>query len=137
MGVVGTMVALEVKMRQVNERSKCPYCSGSGQLTCARCYGQQTVSYRTADGQVSACVGGVGGVQAGRRAGPLTARHGPTTQPPTDTNQQIEQHPCPSCMGAGTVTCINCKGDGLAIPVMLDKKVSRDPETRLEEYGMG
>ena len=57
-GVVGTMVALEVKMRQVNERSKCPYCSGSGQLTCARCYGQQTVSYRTADGQVSACVGG-------------------------------------------------------------------------------
>lgn len=54
MGVVGTMVALEVKMRRVNERSKCPYCSGSGQLTCARCYGQQTVSYRTADGQVPA-----------------------------------------------------------------------------------
>jgi hypothetical protein len=61
-GVVGTMVALEVKMRQVNERSKCPYCSGSGQLTCARCYGQQTVSYRTADGQV----GRVGRERKGR-----------------------------------------------------------------------
>ncbi len=29
-GVMGTIMALEVKMRQVNERSKCPYCSGSG-----------------------------------------------------------------------------------------------------------
>jgi hypothetical protein len=44
---------------------------------------------------------------------------------------------CPRCMGSGSLKCINCKGDGLALPVMLNKKVSRDPETRLEEYGMG
>jgi len=30
----------------VNERSKCPYCSGSGQLTCARCYGLQKIKLR-------------------------------------------------------------------------------------------
>lgn len=45
-GVMGTIMALEVKMRQVNERSKCPYCSGSGQLTCARCCGLQSISIR-------------------------------------------------------------------------------------------
>lgn len=29
---------------------------------------------------------------------------------------QIEQHPCPSCIGAGTVTCINCKGTYVCAP---------------------
>ena len=101
-----------------NECSKCPYCSvrvwervwrfyckmlsflslslssthpptySYRQLTCARCYGQQTIAYKTPSGGV-------------------------------------EEHPCPSCLGVGTVVCINCKGDGLAIPVMLDKKVGR------------
>jgi DnaJ-class molecular chaperone len=50
---------------------------------------------------------------------------------------QVEERDCPTCYGSGFITCINCKGDGLAIPVMLNKRTSRDPETRLEEYGLG
>lgn len=50
---------------------------------------------------------------------------------------QVEEKDCPTCQGSGYITCINCKGDGLAIPVMLNKKLSRDPETRLEALGLG
>ena len=44
---------------------------------------------------------------------------------------------CPRCNGRGTVVCVNCKGDGRALPTILDAKVSRDPETEMEEVGMG
>lgn len=47
----------------------------------------------------------------------------------------MEEEACPSCFGVGTIVCINCKGDGLAIPVMLDKKVSRDPVSEGREGG--
>jgi DnaJ-class molecular chaperone len=42
-GVLGTLAALELKKKEVKERSQCPYCSGSGQLTCATCLGGGTV----------------------------------------------------------------------------------------------
>lgn len=47
----------------------------------------------------------------------------------------MEEEACPSCFGVGTIVCINCKGDGLAIPTMLDKKVSRDPVREWGEEG--
>ena len=44
---------------------------------------------------------------------------------------------CPLCSGKGETTCINCKGDGRLVPLMLDRRASRDPEDELEEIGMG
>jgi hypothetical protein len=42
------------------------------------------------------------------------------------------------CNSAKTyITCINCKGDGRTVPIFLNKQTSRDPESELEEIGMG
>lgn len=51
--------------------------------------------------------------------------------------QQVQEQDCPNCEGTGAVTCLNCRGDGLALPVILNKRVSRDPESRLEALGLG
>ena len=40
------------------------------------------------------------------------------------------------CGGRTVHTCENCKGRGRFIPTMLDARVSRDPETELEEIGL-
>ena len=44
--------------------------------------------------------------------------------------------PCRLCGGRTVHTCENCKGRGRFIPTMLDARVSRDPETELEEIGL-
>eukprot|EP00622_Pseudochattonella_farcimen_P002598 FR737563.1.p1 GENE.FR737563.1~~FR737563.1.p1 ORF type:complete len:156 (-),score=13.72 FR737563.1:136-603(-) len=43
---------------------------------------------------------------------------------------------CDKCRGSGFVTCINCKGDGRAVPLMLNTFQSRDPESEMEDLGM-
>jgi DnaJ-class molecular chaperone len=49
-GVVGTLVALEFKKMEVRERAQCPYCIGTGQLTCATCLGCGVVTSTREDG---------------------------------------------------------------------------------------
>ena len=44
--------------------------------------------------------------------------------------------PCRLCGGRTVHTCENCKGRGRFIPTLLDARVSRDPETELEELGL-
>jgi len=44
--------------------------------------------------------------------------------------------PCHVCEGRGVHTCENCKGRGRAVPLMLDARISRDPENELEEVGV-
>lgn len=36
-GVMGTIIALEVRRQRVKERKQCPYCRGTGKLPCATC----------------------------------------------------------------------------------------------------
>ena len=43
---------------------------------------------------------------------------------------------CPACEGRKVHTCENCKGRGRFIPMMLDSRISRDPESELEEVGL-
>lgn len=43
---------------------------------------------------------------------------------------------CKECSGSGRITCVNCKGDGRNTPAMLDRTVSRDPESDLEDLGI-
>eukprot|EP00612_Vaucheria_litorea_P000718 CAMPEP_0171453938 /NCGR_PEP_ID=MMETSP0945-20130129/1433_1 /TAXON_ID=109269 /ORGANISM="Vaucheria litorea, Strain CCMP2940" /LENGTH=122 /DNA_ID=CAMNT_0011978879 /DNA_START=201 /DNA_END=566 /DNA_ORIENTATION=- len=38
-GVMGTLIGLELKQKNVENRSVCPYCTGAGTLVCGRCYG--------------------------------------------------------------------------------------------------
>ena len=40
------------------------------------------------------------------------------------------------CDGQKVHTCENCKGRGRFIPTMLDSRISRDPESELEEVGL-
>lgn len=37
-GVMGTIITLEVRRQRVKERKQCPYCRGTGKLPCATCY---------------------------------------------------------------------------------------------------
>lgn len=37
-GVMGTIIALEVRRQRVKEHKQCPYCRGTGKLPCAACY---------------------------------------------------------------------------------------------------
>mmetsp|Transcript_1251 Transcript_1251/g.3768 ORF Transcript_1251/g.3768 Transcript_1251/m.3768 type:complete len:153 (+) Transcript_1251:291-749(+) len=43
---------------------------------------------------------------------------------------------CENCEGRRVHTCENCKGRGRFIPMMLDARISRDPESELEEVGL-
>ena len=43
---------------------------------------------------------------------------------------------CETCASLGCIKCENCKGRGRFIPTMLDQRISRDPETELEEFGL-
>ncbi|CAM9361474.1 unnamed protein product [Discosporangium mesarthrocarpum] len=104
-GVIGTIVAIQMKIGQVRELTQCPYCRSSGQLPCALCFGLGSVQV------VEGAVGGVGG--------------------------RLVTRTCPACLGKTYVTCINCKGDGRAMPNFLNKKVSRDPESEIEDVGYG
>lgn len=37
-GVMGTIITLEIRRQRVKERKQCPYCRGTGKLPCAVCY---------------------------------------------------------------------------------------------------
>ena len=43
---------------------------------------------------------------------------------------------CGVCNGRGVHSCENCKGRGRFIPTLLDARISRDPESELEEVGL-
>ncbi|KAK4534753.1 hypothetical protein CDCA_CDCA02G0778 [Cyanidium caldarium] len=37
-GVMGTLIALELLKTRIRERKQCPYCAGRGRLVCGQCY---------------------------------------------------------------------------------------------------
>ena len=43
-GVIGTVVAAQIKKGEVKERLKCVYCDGGGQIVCGHCLGTGVVS---------------------------------------------------------------------------------------------
>lgn len=102
----------KLKINQVKELTACPYCRSSGQLPCATCYGVGSVTIPDMDTAVVSSGGGGGG-------------GGVTTTTLT----------CPSCRGKTFISCVNCKGDGRGVPLFLNKKVSRDPESEIEDVG--
>ena len=87
--------AIEAKKVKTLKSKQCPYCMGTGAITCARCLGSGVVM-----------------------------------------NAAGESAPCPMCNGQCVHSCENCKGRGRFIPTMLDARVSRDPESELEEIGL-
>lgn len=94
----------------MKELTACPYCRSSGQLPCATCYGVGSVTIPDVDTATLAASGSSGVV---------------TTTTLT----------CPSCRGKTFISCVNCKGDGRGVPLFLNKKVSRDPESEIEDVG--
>lgn len=54
----------------------------------------------------------------------------------TRTTTAGETLTCGLCSGQGVHSCENCKGRGRFIPTMLDSRISRDPESELEELGL-
>lgn len=49
-GVIGTVIAAQVKKGEVKERLKCVYCDGTGQILCGHCLGTRVVSFTNDDG---------------------------------------------------------------------------------------
>jgi hypothetical protein len=83
-GIMGTMMALEVKTKQDGGLDCCPYCMGHGEILCGRCLGSGSLSGSGA---------------------------------------------CPECGCTGAVMCLNCKGDGRLTPLMLQNKVTQEPDS--------
>jgi len=51
-GVLGTVIAAQVKKREVQDRLKCMYCEGTGQLLCGWCLGTGKLSYNSETGEL-------------------------------------------------------------------------------------
>ncbi|CAM9320833.1 unnamed protein product [Ectocarpus fasciculatus] len=102
-GVLGTLIQLELKQEKLKSRRNCPYCDGSGKLVCGVCFSAGTFSVK---------------------------------QPGSDAYSTL---PCPGCSGKKYIRCLNCRGDGRAVPRELDRKTADAAEVdlRLEEIGMG
>ncbi len=49
-GVIGTVIATQVKKGEVKGRLKCVYCDGSGQILCGHCLGSRALSYKDEGG---------------------------------------------------------------------------------------
>jgi hypothetical protein len=47
-GVMGTLIALEIGRQRARERKQCPYCRGSGKLPCGSCFSIGAVPSSTA-----------------------------------------------------------------------------------------
>jgi len=90
-GVIGTLVYYEKRRFKMLERVLCPYCQGSGFLTCAVCHGAESLQVRP----------GAEGAQDG------------------SGGAAEDEILCPNCDGAGAVMCPNCKGEGLSMPGQL------------------
>lgn len=54
-GVMGTIIALEVRRQRVKERKQCPYCRGTGKLPCGACYSIGTIPSMTASSGQESC----------------------------------------------------------------------------------
>ena len=89
-GVMGTLIALELKKQNVISRSDCPYCQGAGKLPCAQCYGSGVMLVKTAGA--------------------------------ADDPALRMSVPCSCCKGTALITCVICRGDGQAVPVLLEQK---------------
>jgi len=51
-GVIGTVLAAQIKKGEVKERLKCVYCEGEGQIPCGHCLGTGVLSYMDASGKL-------------------------------------------------------------------------------------
>lgn len=99
----------QLKINQVKELTACPYCRSTGQLPCATCFGVGSVSIPD-----------------------MVTSSGLAATATTTTTTTLT---CPCCRGKTFITCVNCKGDGRGVPLFLNKKVSRDPESEIEDVG--
>jgi hypothetical protein len=54
-GVLGTLVTLEVLQSRARERKQCPYCSGRGKLVCGRCFALGSLPSARSPGGVAPC----------------------------------------------------------------------------------
>jgi len=109
-GVFGTLLTYEKGRFKMKQRILCPYCEGSGVITCGACCG----CGRTVPVGANNVVPGTGGEAA------------------------VSQ--CATCGGLGVVACVNCKGEGVTVPVVLQRKEMKDVldefDLALEEMGI-
>lgn len=54
-GVMGTIMILEVRRQHVKEHKQCPYCHGVGKLPCGACYSMGTVPSPNANASQEPC----------------------------------------------------------------------------------
>mmetsp|Transcript_9134 Transcript_9134/g.21507 ORF Transcript_9134/g.21507 Transcript_9134/m.21507 type:complete len:302 (+) Transcript_9134:88-993(+) len=119
-GVVGTLATYEMGRFRMKQRIVCPYCEG-GVITCGMCLGEGNVIPQKMSS---------GG--SGNDAGP---------SPGSMASQLQSQCGCPNCGGIGVVACVNCKGEGVTIPIMLQRKQNEfgsvdEFDIALEEMGL-
>lgn len=56
-GVIGTLIAIQIKKQEVRKQNECCYCEGSGHLTCGQCLGAGEMAMFSVGSGSSATIG--------------------------------------------------------------------------------
>jgi hypothetical protein len=107
-GVMGTMIALEITRQRARERKQCPYCTGSGKLPCGTCC---SLGALPSHGEVG------DGITAG--------------------GMGMAQVDCVCCKAKGYVRCEACEGEGRLIPVDFERALRAQYDNFDDDYLFG
>eukprot|EP00613_Pedinella_sp_CCMP2098_P003204 CAMPEP_0171617622 /NCGR_PEP_ID=MMETSP0990-20121206/14221_1 /TAXON_ID=483369 /ORGANISM="non described non described, Strain CCMP2098" /LENGTH=163 /DNA_ID=CAMNT_0012182191 /DNA_START=238 /DNA_END=729 /DNA_ORIENTATION=- len=114
----------------MKQRILCPYCNGEGVITCASCCGCGSVL--VAGTEEVGSDSPVGGGSSAEGKSMLVANGGVAAA--------LKPCQCGICEGIGVVACVNCKGEGVSVPVVLQRKQTDmntdELEMALEEMGV-
>jgi len=110
-GVMGSLVAIELRRLNLKEKAQCPYCRGRGVLPCATCAGSGT-ELKVTDQKLATCSESL----AKQEVLLLQESRG-------DISFDIIK--CECCEGKTTVLCTHCEGDGRLVPEQVERAVQR------------
>mmetsp|Transcript_8383 Transcript_8383/g.18006 ORF Transcript_8383/g.18006 Transcript_8383/m.18006 type:complete len:209 (+) Transcript_8383:47-673(+) len=112
-GVMGSLIAWELRHLRDRESKYCPYCLGTGQLRCGGCFGQG-FRLRSGGSAVMTSANGESVVDSDLKG--------------AVTNGDAMSYDCDVCDARKFVVCCHCGGDGRLIPESIQHAATGDLE---------
>ncbi|CAL8463937.1 g3472 [Coccomyxa elongata] len=117
-GVLSTLLLVEVNNAKLQAKTRCVYCEGCGYVTCGACSGEGAIPVAPGTASSTASSTSDGAAAEGAKI-PLISQ---TSSGPV----MVAGERCGSCSGTGKVMCIACLCTG--------KKVAREHDIRLDPF---